>query len=87
MIIEGRGQIEEIRHLNVILAHFPLVIYGLSFHESPVKLSGRALSERCPAYREFRCNKMTEKQCARTSNRCPFYRGVRLIEVSALRES
>ena len=41
----------------------------------------------CPPYREFRCCKMTEKQCAGNNTRCPSYRGVRLIDRCPLRES
>ena len=62
------------------------VLYSkLSLRRTP---SGPVLSvlERCPAYREFRCSKMTEKWCAGTNTGCPFYRGVRLIEVSVKRE-
>ena len=37
---------------------------------------------RCPAYREFRYSKMTEKRWTGTNARCPSCRGVRLIKVS-----
>ena len=39
--------------------------------------------ERCPSYRES--NKGSKRK-AGTNYRCPFYRGVRLIEVSVKRE-
>ena len=38
------------------------------------------VSEKCPSYREYIYNKMTEKT-AGTNTRCPSYGGVRLIEV------
>ena len=42
--------------------------------------------ERCPSYKAKESNKESIKRKAGTNSRCPFYRGVRLIEVSVKRE-
>ena len=42
--------------------------------------------ERCPAYREIRYNKMTEKGCTGTSTSCSSYRVFHLTEVAVKRE-
>ena len=41
--------------------------------------------ERCPSYKEL--NKGSKQRQEPAQSRCPFYRGVRLIEVSVKRES
>jgi len=41
--------------------------------------------ERCPSYKEL--NKGNKQRQGGTNSRCPFYRGVCLIEVSVKRES
>ena len=66
------------------IKHFPVVRWW--FQECPL-----SVLERCSSYREYSYSKMTEKQQGPTTGvllnvlyRCPFYRGVSLIELSLL---
>ena len=49
-----------------------------------IRLSVDVALERCPAYREFKYTKMTEKGHAGINTSCLSYRGVSLTEVSVL---
>ena len=79
------------KYYNILCKRAPFGYYPnlqptLSKTEANSDWHQPSVLEKCPAYREFRYSKMTEKGCTGTSTSCSSYRVVRLTDVAVKRE-